>query len=164
MKHEEYIQNILKKFRRHFDIHESYIIGDYEFDFLAEFHERNEKYFASKKITLDAAENNEYCFFKYLENMNKEYFFILSHILEEAISFLVKPTFEHMSTILTCVIISDKIANDGVIQNIEKYRFNKSFFLNLKGWIKIRFVLVDLTLEKIYTSKEGGQIEEVYKF
>ncbi len=164
MKYEEYIQNILKKFRRHFDIQESYSIGDYQFDFTAEFHERNEKYFASKKIVLDAAENNEYCFFKYIENVNKNHFIILTHILEEALADIVEPSFEHMSTIFTCIIISDKIANDGIISTLEKYRFNRSFLFNLKGWAKIRFVLADLTLEKIYTSKGGGQIGKVYEF
>ncbi len=164
MKYETYMQNIMKKFHHHFDIRENYSLKDYNFDYLAEFHERSEKYFASKKIVLDGMENNEYCFFTYVPDMGLSHFNHLTHILEDALLDIVEPTSEHMSTLFTCIIIAENIDDDHTISMLKKYRYSKSFLFNFKGWAKIRFVLVDLSSEKIYTSKGGERLKKVYDF
>lgn len=163
MKYEEYIQIVLRRFYRNFNVIEHYRVEDMTFPYAAIYTERNERYFGSKKIVLDAVEMNEICLFTYLSSIRSEDFKALASHLEASVSTLVKPTWEHMSTIITCVIIADEISDASQIQKIEKYHYGKSFLFNLNGWAKIRFVLVDLGHETVYCSKEGDKVKKVYE-
>ncbi len=164
MKYEEYIQIVLRRFYRNFNVVEHYRVGDLSFSYAAIYKERNERYFGSKKIVLDAIENNEICLFTYLSSIGIDHFKELASQLEASVSTLVKPTWEHMSTIITCIVMTDEISDASLVKKIEKYRYGKSFLLNLNGWAKIRFILVDLSHEKIYCSKEGDKVKKVYGF
>jgi len=164
MKYEEYIQNVLRRFYRNFNVIEHYGVGDMIFPYAAIYTERNERYFASKKIVLDAVENNEICLFTYISCLRNDHFNEFASHLEASVSSLVNPTWEHMSTIITCIIIADEISDASLIQKIEKYHYGKSFLFNLNGWAKIRFILVDLSHETIYCSKEGDKVKKVYGF
>lgn len=164
MDYEKYIHDTLEKFKRYFDIIENYKINNYIFDYAAIYNQRSERYFASKKIVLDAVENNEYCFFTYLSDFDLDCFNQLSELLQNTLFDIVNPTAEHMSTFITCIIISDSVHDEKIISKIKKYRYTKSFLLSLKGWAKIRFILVDLSHKKIYSSKEGDKVKKIYDF
>jgi len=164
MKYEEYIQIVLRRFYRNFNVVEHYKVGDLSFHYAAIYKERNERYFGSKKIVLDAVENNEICLFAYLDSITYNHFKELAFHLESSLSSLVKPTFEHMSTVITCILITDSITDPDLIQKVEKYHYGKSFLFNLNGWVKIRFVLVDLDRETVFCSREGDKVKKVYGF
>lgn len=164
MKYEEYIQIVLKKFYKNFNVVEPYKIGDIVFPYAAIYKERNERYFGSKKIVLDAVENNEICLFTHRNCIHSGHFKELALHLEASVKTLVKPTWEHMSTMITCIMITDSITDVALIQRVKKYRYGKSFLFNLNGWAKIRFILVDLSHETIYCSREGDKVKKVYEF
>lgn len=164
MDYEKYMHHTLEKFKRHFDILKDYKIDDYTFDYAAVYNQRSERYFASKKIVLDAVETNEYCLFTHLSDFNYDFFDQLCELLKNALLDIVNPTTEHMSTFITCIIISDSVHDEKIISKVRKFRYTKSFLLSLKGWAKIRFILVDLSHNKIYPSKEGDKVKKIYNF
>ncbi|MCG8483454.1 MAG: hypothetical protein MJA31_09115 [Clostridia bacterium] len=164
MDYNNYKKYITEKFSKHFTISHQYRLQNLTFDFAAIYNERNIRYFASKKIELDAIENNEFCFFTYIPNLLPQDFILLSTTLESSVTTLVQPTPEHMSTYITCIIITEKLENYELISQLKNYKYSKSFLFNLKGWAKIRFIIVDLVFDKIYSCKEGDSVKMIYDY
>lgn len=164
MDFQEYKQFILQRFSKHFTLINNYQLKDYIFDFAAIYNERNVRYFASKKIELDATQNNEFCFFTKIPNIHVQDFQVLTHILESSINTLIQPTSEHMCTYFTCIIITEKLNNYELIARVKKYKYTKSFLFNLKGWAKIRFIIIDLGFDKSYCCREGDKVKKIYNY
>lgn len=108
---QEYKQFISQRFSKHFTLINDYQLKDYTFDFAAIYNERSVRYFASKKIELDATQNNEFCFFTKIPNLLIQDFQVLTYTLESSVNTLIQPTSEHMSTYFTCIIITEKVDN-----------------------------------------------------
>lgn len=163
----QYIEMVENKLRSSFDIAKDHVIGDVQYDLYAEFHLRNEKYVAVKNAVIYAFENNEYCLIKHFENLNKTDYNDLTKSMIQSVESIVKPSNEHMSSIITGVIVADSIKEDDlefIAEAIRKFKFGKSFALGFKGWADIRLMLVSLDEGLISTNKKGKEVSRVYSF
>lgn len=163
----QYLDTIEEKLKNSFDIKRNYLVNNFRYDMFAEYHLRNEKYVLLKNAVVYAFENNEYYLIKYCEKLNKNTLRKLMNNLIESVEPVVKPSKEHMSSIITGVIVTDNIHNedkDEIIKTIRRFKYNKGFALGFKGWVDIRIVLVSLNEELIATNKKGKEVSEVFVF
>lgn len=162
MNYREYLDNIERKLESYFDITKNYRINGYEYDLFAEYHLRTERYIMLKKAVVYAMENNEYCFIKYFNHIDKKILNTYIDSLVESIGTIVKPDENHMSSIITGVLVSEHKPSTEIIDTIKKFKYHKGFAFGFKGWVDIRLILVTMDDEYIVTNKKGKEVKEVY--
>lgn len=163
MEYFQYLEKINNKLRRHFDIERDFLYKDIKIDLFAKYFLRNEKYFATKKVSIYAFENNEYCFIKYFDQLNDEKIQNFIEYLKFAVDDFITPNSEHMSSVITGVIVTDKEFDRDITNVVEKFKFHKSFAFGFKGWVDIRLILVNLGNNEIIINKKGKEVKEVYQ-
>ncbi len=165
MDFEKYITNIENKLRSNFDLHRDYKLNGENLDLFAEFHVRSERYILTKSAKIYAMENNEYCIFKKFKTVNNAIFEMFTEYLISSIDTLVKPHEEHMSTMITGVIIiegNESNIDENVLEKVKKFKHHKGFSFGFKGWVDVRLVMVCLEDKFIITSKRGDEVRKVY--
>lgn len=159
----DYLDNIENKLKSSFDIARNYELNNYTYDLYARYYLRNEKYMLVKKAKVYAFENNEYCLIKYFKELDEKSLDLFIKSLIEAIDIIVTPSSEHMSSVITGVILTYNILEkEKAIKIIEKFRYHKGFAFGFKGWADIRLILVSLNEGLIAYNKKGGEVKEVY--
>jgi len=157
-----YLQNTEKKLSKYFNVKRAYAYKNLDIDLFAESFIRNEKYFATKKATIYAFENIEYNFiksYKYLEENELNSFL---KVLEDATEDFVNPNNEHMSTVINGILVVENKFMEGLKQNIEKFKFDRSFAFGFKGWTYIRLIVIDLSKGEVITNKRGKEVKRFY--
>jgi len=162
---ENYLSDIEDKLRSNFDLHREYELNGYFLDLFAEFHVRSERYVFTKAAKIYGMESNEYCILKKIDNLNNNAFDDYVNKLIQSVDILVKPHQEHMSTMITGVIVcagSSKNIEASVIEKIKKFKYHKGFSFGFKGWVDIRIILVCLDDKFTIASKRGEEVRKVY--
>lgn len=165
MELEAYIEELEKKLIRSFDIYRNYEIDDKKFDLYARYHLRSEKYFLTKSAKIYGMENNEYVLMKMMENLNNRDLEIFINSMIDSIGELVELHDEHMSSIITGVVLIDKSLNeidDDVLKKISRFKYHKGFSFGFKGWVDIRLLLVSLKDGSNIANKKGKEVSEIY--
>ncbi|ABR47579.1 hypothetical protein Amet_1379 [Alkaliphilus metalliredigens QYMF] len=163
MNSNRYVENIQKKLSKYFDIETTYSYKNIAFDVFAKSFVRNEKYMASKKVVVYAFENNEYTFIKSETSMNIHSLNRFKETLIMATQDFVKPHGEHMSSIVTGVILLENGLDEELVKEIKKFKFTKSFAFGFKGWVYVRLLVVDLRKGLIIANKRGGEVKKFYE-
>lgn len=164
MKLEEYLELLRGKYGAYFDTYPDYSILGRRLALYACCHVRNEKFFASRKITLGAFENNEYCL---VEGHSAKIYppevqdFI--NFLLNATSELVKPHKEHMSSVVTGVLVSERGFDPKAIHIGTRFKHSRSFWFGLHGWYSVGLLLVDLSSGQVYASPKGKEVVKSYQ-
>lgn len=160
-----YIEELEKKLVNNFDLCRDYKVNGEKYDLFAKYHLRSEKYFFSKSAKIYGMENNEYILIKTFTSFDKDDFDLYKNRIIKAIDKLVEAHVEHMSSIVTAVIVveegEEKITND-VIERISSFKHHKGFSFGFKGWVDIRMLLVSLNDGLITTNKKGKEVRDVY--
>jgi hypothetical protein len=68
-----------------------------------------------------------------------------------------------MSTILNGILVSTSGFSEEAIRFGKKFKYSKTFLLGIKGWHDIRFILIDLKEERIYSNYIGQEVLPAYK-
>lgn len=158
-----YLENLEKKLQSYFDLERNYSYREIGFELYAKFFTRSERYILTKKAKIFGIESNEHCFIKHYNELDKakvENF--IDHLKSACIDF-VDPHEEHMSSIITGVLVVDQACPGELIDIIEKFRYQKSFAFGLKGWADIRIILVFLKKGEVFSNKKGREVKEVYQ-
>jgi len=152
-------EKLKEKLNRYYDVTDAEVIGCFEADFVARYHQRNINYVLKKSNELYAFENNEFVLFKKLEEPfsektleNLEAFF-----KNDAVELLSGDN-DHMSSIVTVIFETDLPEDPALIKKIQKFTYYKSFMFGLKGWINGGLMLINPSdkrgLSNKYSRKE----------
>jgi hypothetical protein len=163
MKAETYLNLLETRLRRYFDIERNILCRNLPLDLFAKSFVRNERYIASKKLTIYAYENNEYCFIKNFETISRESFISFTDFLKNAVTDYVTPHGEHMSSVVTGILILEKDPGEEIRKQVQNFKYHKSFAFGFKGWVDIRLVLVILDKGEVITNKKGREVQQFYK-
>ena len=82
--------------------------------------------------------------------------------LIEILDILVEPNGEHMSSVITGVIVLENKPNMDIIDSVKKFKYHKGFAFGFKGWADIRLILVAMNDKYIVTNKKGKEVRKVY--
>lgn len=163
MTFEDYKEIIKERLSRYFNIEEKYTYNNKVFDLFAISNIRNEKFMASKKLTIYAFENDEYCFMKHYEKLDSGKLDEITETLKSSIKDYIKPHGEHMSSAITGVLVVDELSGDELIKKIKKFHHQKSFAFGFKGWVDVRLVVIDLKNRDVITSKKANKVDKFYR-
>jgi len=125
---------------------------------------RSEKYILSKKAVLGAFETNEHCL---VEGHSARIFTPavqdFTTFLVNAAGELVKPHSEHMSSVLTGVLVSEQGFDPEAIQIGTRFKHGRDFWFGLRGWYSVCLLLVDLSSSQVYASPKGKEVIKSYQ-
>lgn len=158
----EYVDFLKVKLRRYFNIHENVKYDDMHFDLYAEFKKRNSRYMLSKKIEVYGFEENEFLFYKNIENEIKvEDIDKITLFLNDNLSNIIEVNNDHMSTLVTFILKVNTPINDMLKNKIEKFKYYKSFMFGFKGWVNCKIIVLDVN-DEIITNKLGKKDKEKF--
>lgn len=161
MTQDEYIENLYKKFDRHFDIERDIDFLGETFNIYAKHYNISGRTFITKNDVIDRYENNEYCFVKSFDTVAEKEIEAFGQFLKTAVEKLVNPNKEHMSTYITGVIVANNVEENG-LKAVKNYKYNKAFKFYLHGWCDVRYICVDLGKQEVVTNKAGKRVNKVY--
>lgn len=164
MKLEEYLETLRGKYEAYFDIYPDYSMLGRRVDLFACSHVRNEKFFISKKATLGAWETNEYCLVEgHAAKVYAPQVQDFTTFLVNAANELVKPHKEHMSSVVTGILVSEQGFDHEAIHIGTRFKCSRSFWFGLRGWYSVCLLLVDLSTGQVHASPKGKEVMESYQ-
>lgn len=156
MLRESFKETLLATMQARYNIEQPYVAYDQQFEFFGTYNQRNAKYFASKKLEYYAFSNFDYVFYKSYEHITCE---VLDEIITlgmTAIDDYVKADEEHMESTVTYMLYADYIPSKEVLQDLKnKSNYSKSYQLGLKGWAKLKIIIMVPTSNEVYTNRYG---------
>jgi hypothetical protein len=164
VKLEEYLKTLQARYQAYFDTSTDYTILGRTLDLYARSHQRCEKFLLSRKATLGAWETNEYCLVEghsakiYAPKVQDFTTFLVGAADE-----LVKPHKEHMSSIVSGILVSERGLEPEAIRIGERFKHERSFWFGLRGWCSVRLLLVDLSSSQVYASRKGKEVMKSYQ-
>ncbi|WP_102401668.1 hypothetical protein [Haloimpatiens massiliensis] len=164
MNNVEYMRKLSERLKTYYDVSFNIILNDRKFEMLAKFNNRTSKYILMKKSEIYAFENNEYIFYKNVENLNKEDLLKIRDFIQKNIEDIVKVHEEHMSSTITFILCGNIILDKETIKAIQKFRYYKSFFWGIKGWVNTKLIFVNPETWDIYTNKYGEEDRKKFYF
>ena len=130
--------------------------------FRADYFQRNEAYWLSKKIVMYGNETNEYAYVFSADSMDelkvKE---CIQFALDDGLP-RVNPGKEHQYTNIKTIFIANEFTPDAV-KAIEKTDFQKSYHHSLWGYSNLLNSAVDVDNEKAYANRAGHEMKKYFK-
>ncbi|MFQ5996536.1 MAG: hypothetical protein ACE5KP_02805 [Dehalococcoidales bacterium] len=164
VKLQEYLEALRRKYEAYFDIYPDYSILGRRLDLYARSHVRSEKFFITKKVTLAAWETNEYCLVEgHSAKVSAPHVQKFTTFLVNAAGELVKPHKEHMSSVVTGILISEQGFDPEAIHIGTRFKHERSFRFGLHGWYSICLLLVDLSSGQVYANSKGKGVMKSYQ-
>lgn len=162
---EEYLENLEKRYRAHYNVERNKEVAGKELDIYANSVIEHFRHVFTKKIQIDHYQEREIILVKGL----KEYIHLkdietFSHLLIAATKELVTPSFEVMSHIINGIVVSPKGFSEEAIKVAQRFKYGRTFCLGIKGWCDIRLLLIDIKNNNIYCNAKGREIMNVYSF
>jgi len=158
-----YLGRLKNKYQEYFDLKEQPAFFPFPLDLYAHFYQNNEKFFGSKRVNLWRMTTDEHCFLKIYDSLDAAQVEDMVNALKLIISYVVKPSHDHMKTILTGVIITNNTVSSETIDYIEKFRYSQSFKFYLHGWCDLRLILINLSSGQVFTNKAGKEVLNFYQ-
>ena len=75
---------------------------------------------------------------------------------------LVRPSYEHMSSALTGVLIAERGFASDAARKVAKSGFTRSFWLGLRGWCFLRLLGIDLATGQVWANRRGKEVMHAY--
>ena len=121
------------------------------------------KYIFHKSVTYETMELNEHVIVRVPEGpLTVEDVDCFVRDLKNAVDRLVQPTYDHMSTALTGVLVAeDGIARESA-RRITTAGFTRHFWLGLRGWCFLRLLGVDLASGQVWANRRGKEVSKAY--
>jgi len=157
---DNYIEILKNKLTRYYDFEENIYKGDIKFDLIATFNQRNARYLLLKELEYYSFETNEYILYKKIDNEIN--FTEFEDLLKNNIKDIITVNKNHMSSIVTILLETSLSLNEEEIKKINKFKFHKRFRFGLEGWVNVRFIVINSSLNKGYSNKFGKK--ELAKF
>ena len=162
---EEYLGELLKRYKANFDITSDYRIGDRTYPAYAGFFSLGEKYVLKKEAKLWAIRAYEHVFFDTAESLTADHLAGIRNMIDEHVEpELVRrgekyPEKDHMSSYLTFVIICKKTPEDEVKKAVKKFSYDKGYLLGFRGHSQARIACAFLDSESVLTNYAGKELK-----
>lgn len=156
MLRETFKETLMATMHARYNIEQPYVAYDKQFDFFGAYNQRNAKYFASKKMEYYAFSNFDYVFYKAYDHITCDVLDELLALGVAAIDDYVKADEEHMESTVTYMLYADHCPSKEVLRYLKtKTNYSKSYQLGLKGWAKLKIIILVPTSNEVYTNRYG---------
>ena len=161
---EAYLRDLEERYKYYYELERDKEISGLKVDIFALSSTEHFRQALTKNIKIDQHYTKEYAVVKaekrFIDKNEVEEF---SKYLKSLINKPFTPSVNIMSTIINGVLVSTSGFSEEAINFAERFKFSKSFLLGLKGWCDIRFILIDLKGQKLYSNKKGEEVLSAYK-
>ena len=151
---QERLNKLLNAYSHHYDIARDVTVEGGRFPATAFFYLRDENYLISKKHVLSAVENYEYVYFYLTEHLTAEDLQKQIEVSRNAGMSHIKPHKEHMSSLVTLVVLADTIDPEAKTL-IKKTRFRKNYRLALHGWMEYHIAAMEISTNSFLSNPAG---------
>jgi hypothetical protein len=162
MELQTYLELMQEKLSAYYDTELPFDFDGRTFDLYARTEQRNERYFASKKIKVYAIENKEHVFMKHYDTFTDRDLDGFWQVLIKAADELPEPHDEHMSTIINGIVLTTSTIDAETESRIKKLKHDKSFAFGLKGWVYVRLLVINLNDHTMIHNKRGKEVAEQF--
>lgn len=150
----EYAEKIKGKLQRYFDISDDFQFAGKNFEFYAQFNQRNVRYVLTKSAEVFAFNNNEYIFYQKLDrDYSSENLSEWKSFLEKNVDSIINIDNEHMSSFVTLIVETINPIDEKMIREINKFKFYKSYSFGFKGWVNCKLIVIDKSTNSVFTNK-----------
>lgn len=161
----EYLDRLLLYYSGSFDIYQPYVIGDREYPAYGYFSSFVEKYLLIREINMWSTRSYEHILFMETDSVDDVVLSEAESVIRDYMEpVLVRknekyPEPNHMYSYLNVVIVSTKPVSSEIARQIRRFRFDKGYKFNIRGYSLGTIMCVSMEDRK-YLSNRHGKIHE----
>lgn len=154
----DYLDRLLAKYSGTFDIYQPYVINGKEYPAYGYFFSHVEKYVLVREANMWSSDSYEHILFIETDELDEE-------LIDEAYT-LVKdymepilvrkgeelPAPNHMYSYLTIAILSEQAISKQIQKAIKKFKFEKGYKFNMRGFSQAHMICVSMEDECVYSN------------
>lgn len=165
----EYLDRLLVKYSSAFDIYQPYVIHGKEYPAYGYFFSHTEKYVLVREANMWSSDSYEHILFMETDEVTEA-------LLEEAYGIVkdyMEPTLvrkgekvpppNHMYSYLTIAILSTKTVSGAMKKAIRKFKFEKSYKFNVRGFSQAHIICASMEDETVLTNFVGRGSKKVFQ-
>lgn len=165
----EYLDRLLEKYSSAFDIYQPYVIHGKEYPAYGYFFSHTEKYVLVREANMWSSDSYEHILFietdEVTEALLEEAYGIVKDYMEPT---LVRkgekaPPPNHMYSYLTIAILSTKAVPKSMKKAIRKFKFEKSYKFNVRGFSQAHIICASMEDEAVLTNFVGRGSKKVFQ-
>lgn len=165
----DFLDRLLLKYSNNFNIYKPYRIDNRVFPAYGYFYSHNEKYVLVKEVNMWASDSYEHILFMEAEQITEADVTyaakLISQVMERE---LVRkgeknPAKDHMQSVLTVVLLSQKKLDDAAEKRIQKFRFDKGYLFNMRGFCRGRIIASAMEEENVVACPQAKDMIKVFK-
>jgi hypothetical protein len=165
----DYLDRVLELYAPTFDIERPREAGGICFDAYGFFSSMSEKYVLVEDAKLWTVNTFEHAFFLVADSISADDIAEVERLIEGPLQsgFVTKgkryPGNDHLRSLITVVLISRNAVGRTVSDQLERFRFDKSYLFTLRGYCEGRLIAVELENKKVYASKAASKLKRLYE-
>ena len=169
MKNTDYLDRLLLRYAGTFNIYMPYKIHGKEYPAYGCFFLFVEKYVLVREANMWTTNSHEHILFMTVdevsENTLQEVRSLLENYMEPR---LVRndnkyPAKNHMYSYLTIAILSEKSMDKTLVKKVRKFKFEKGYLFNFRGFSQSRLVCASMEDEQVVTNYHARQLKKMFK-
>lgn len=155
-----YLDRLLLKYSNTFNIYKPFRIGARQYPAYGYFFSHNEKYVLVKEANMWSADSYEHILFWEEEEITEEHIKEAESIIRnEMEAILVRkgekyPEKNHMSSLLTIVMLGQEPLSKEAAKRIKKFRFDKGYQFNMRGYSRGRIIAATMADRGVVASPD----------
>lgn len=165
----DYLDQLLQKYSGTFDIYQPYVIHGREYPAYGYFSSHTEKYVLVREINMWSSDSYEHILFIVTETVDQalidEAYKIVTDYMEPV---LVRkgeavPEEGHMYSYMTICLLAEKPLSAGMKKAVKKFKFEKGYRFNMRGFSQAHIVCATMEDEQVYTNYVGRTRKKLYR-
>lgn len=168
MKTAEYLDRLLLRYSGSFDIYQPYVINGKEYPAYGYFFSYIEKYVLVREINMWSTRSYEHVLFMEVEECTESVIEEAAGIIQNYMEpVLVRrneklPEQNHMSSHLNVIIVSQKALSKQTADKIRRFRFEKVYKFNLRGFSQGTVLCASMEDKKFISNYHGRRKKEIF--
>lgn len=164
----EYLKQLLQKYAGTFDLYQPYVIHGKEYPAYGYFFSHIEKYVLVREANMWSSDSYEHVLFMEAAQVDQalidEAYRIVKEYMEPE---LVRkgeacPAPGHMYSYLTISIIAERPLPKEMQKAVKRFRYEKGYRFNMRGFSQAHIVCATMEDEKVYTNYAGRKTAKLY--
>ncbi|MGI5836249.1 MAG: hypothetical protein ACOX87_07125 [Chloroflexota bacterium] len=163
MKSEEYVDLLTARLAASYNVEKSKQLAGLSFPLYAKSHVVAAKYIFHRSVAYEQLEINEHVFVRVLpEPVTQVDVSCFVDDMKRLITHLVRPSYEHMSSAFTGVLVADSGFTPEATEKVAKTNYTRHFLLGLRGWCFFRLLGIDLASGQVAANRRGKEVMKAY--
>lgn len=169
MKNTDYLDRLLLRYAGTFNIYMPYKIHGKEYPAYGYFFSSVEKYVLVREANMWTTNSHEHILFMTVDEVSEDTLQEIRSLLENYMEpKLVRndnkyPDKNHMYSYLTIAVLSEKSLDKTLVKKVRKFKFEKGYLFNFRGFSQSRLVCASMEDEQVVTNYHARQLKKMFK-